>query len=259
MDFETIQLDNQDGIALITLNRPEVLNALNDQMEEDLTRAFRIVQEDSKIRALVMTGAGRGFCAGGDIKEMGKYTALEVKEKLQKIHRFLSTLLNLERPVIVGVNGVAAGAGFSLALCGDLLIVSEGAKFTAAFVKVGLVPDYGGLYLLPRLVGLIRAKEIFFTGRMISAMEAKEMGFVNHVVPPEDVLRTAMEKARELAQGPSVAIGMMKRILNRSLDWDFPTVCDQEALAQSICCQTDDHREGIAAFLEKKSPHFTAR
>lgn len=259
MDFKTIQLENQDGITLITLNRPEVLNALNDQMEEDLTRAFRMVQEESRIRALVMTGAGRGFCAGGDIKEMGKYTALEMKEKLQKIHRFLLTLLNLEKPVIVGVNGVAAGAGFSLALCGDLLIVSEGAEFTAAFVKVGLVPDYGALYLLPRLVGLIRAKEIFFTGRMISAMEAKEMGFVNHIVPSEDVLRTAMEKARELAQGPSVAIGMTKRILNRSLDLDFPTLCDQEALAQSICCQTVDHREGISAFFEKKNPNFKGR
>lgn len=259
MNFKAIQLEHQDGIALVTLNRPEALNALNDQMEEDLTRAFQIVQEDSRIRSLVMTGAGRGFCAGGDIKEMGKYTALEMKEKLQKIHRFLLTFLNLEKPVIVGVNGVAAGAGFSLALCSDILIVSESAKFTAAFVKVGLVPDYGGLYLLPRLVGLSRAKEIFFTGRMISAMEAKEMGFVNQVVPSEDVLRTAMEKAKELAHGPLVAIGLMKRILNRSLDLDFLTICDQEALAQGICCQTEDHREGISAFLEKKNPNFKGR
>ncbi len=259
MDFETIKFENQGGVSLITLNRPEVLNALNDQMEEDLTQALRVIQQDSQIRALVMTGAGRGFCAGGDIKKMGKYSALETKEKLQKIHRFLFALLNLEKPVIVGINGVAAGAGFMLALCGDLLIASKEAQFTAAFLKMGIVPDYGGFYLLPRAVGLMRAKEIFFTGRVISALEAKEMGFVNHVVAPEDVLRTAMEKAAEFAQGPSVAIGIMKRILNRSLDWDFPTVCDQEALAQSICCQTDDHREGISAFLGKKSPQFKGR
>lgn len=259
MDFQTIIFEKHNHITIIKLNRPEVLNALNDQMEEELTKAFRMIQEDDETRVIVITGAGRGFCAGGDISEMGKYTTLEMKHKLQKVHRFLLTFLNLEKPVVIGVNGVAAGAGFSLALCGDLSIVSEEAKFTAAFVKIGVIPDYGCLYFLPRFVGLMKAKEIFFTGKMISANEAKAMGFVSEIVPPGDVFRVTMEKAQELVQGPPVALGLMKRLLNRSLDWDVTTVFDQEVLAQSICCQTEDHKEGISAFYQKRKPSFKGK
>lgn len=260
MHFETLQLGLADGVATLTLNRPESLNAFSSQMQRELAAAITQIAEDPAVRAVVLTGAGRAFCAGGDIGEMSEAAQPVPLAGRNKLHRMLTTVLmplvRLEKPVIAAVNGAAIGAGMNLALAADITLVSDTATFSQIFVKVGLVPDTGGLYLLTRLIGLSRAKELCFTGRMFGAREALELGLVNRVVPAAELMPAALALARELANGATAAIGLTKSLLNMAPTASMEQLAEFEAYALAVVLSTEDHREGIRAFQEKRKPLF---
>lgn len=258
MQFDNLIYSVNDGVAKIVLNRPESLNALGQGLREDLAATVALVRDDPAVRAVVITGAGRAFSAGGDVKAMASgYSATTGKERIQAIDRaVIIGLLELEKPVIAMVNGYAVGAGCNLALACDIVIAAEEAKFAQVFVRVGLMPDLGGIYLVPRLVGIHKAKELMFTGDTIDAREAERIGLINKVVPASELESTVMALANRLAQGPTKAIGMAKLLLLRALSTDLSGAIDLEALGQGICYQTDDHKEGVRAFLEKRQPEY---
>lgn len=260
MDFTEITYNCTNGIATITLNRPESLNALSLSMAREITRAMERARADEDCKVVVITGAGRAFCAGGDIKAMKKgMTTVEGRNYVMEAGRVILAMRDLEKPVIAAVNGYAMGAGFNLALAADLIIAVKEAKFGQVFVQVGLAIDAGGSYFLPRAVGLARAKELVFTGRIIDAEEALSMGLINKVVEKENLEKEVFDLAARLAQGPTQALGLAKMLINNGLQADLETALANEAFAQSICMQTEDHREGLAAFLEKRAPQFTGR
>ncbi|MBI4965047.1 MAG: enoyl-CoA hydratase/isomerase family protein [Desulfomonile tiedjei] len=256
-EYKYLLFEKSDRVAKIIFNRPESRNALGMEMREDLREVLGLVREDPEIRALILTGAGKSFCAGGDIRTM-KYPMPELagRKRLKDFHIWLNTLINLEIPVIAAVNGVAAGAGCSLAMACDLIITTEESRFSVSFGKIGLIPDGGILYFLPRLVGLNRAKELMFTGRWVDASEALAIGLVNEVVPPEQLIPRAEELAGELARGAGKALALTKRLLNLSMSSDLETILEFEALGQDICFGTEDFVEGSKAFLEKRKPEF---
>ncbi|HEY3249324.1 MAG TPA: enoyl-CoA hydratase-related protein [bacterium] len=254
---ETILLDQRDGVLTITLNRPDVLNAFNDQMSTEMTDALRLAERDPTVRCVVITGAGRGFCSGQDLRDRAGNTKFSFVESLR--HRYNPIILKLraiEKPVLAAVNGVAAGAGCSLALACDLRLASEKASFIEIFARVGLVPDSGSTYFLPRLIGLGRALELSFLADPISASDALRIGLVNWMVPETDLAARTDEIARRLAQGPTKGFGLIKRAMNRNLDADLASALDYEALMQEAAGRTDDHREGVDAFLEKRTANF---
>jgi 2-(1,2-epoxy-1,2-dihydrophenyl)acetyl-CoA isomerase len=260
--YDTLLVEVTEGVAKVTLNRPEALNAFSVPMQQDLAALIGEVADDDAIRAVVLTGAGRAFCAGGDMKEMDSADPSPLAGR-NKIRRMLTTVLmplvRLEKPVIAAVNGAAVGAGMNLALASDIVFATEGAKFSEIFVKVGLVPDTGGLYLLTRLVGLNRAKELCFTGRMLSAREAQGLGLVSRVLPADELLPAAMTLANELAQAPTAAIGMTKSLLNLAATATLDELAEFEAYALSVALATEDHKEGVRAFIEKRAPHFRGK
>ena len=263
MQYETLLYEVSDGVATVTLNRPEVLNAFSTPMQRELAAVILRLADDDAVRAVVLTGAGRAFCAGGDIGEMegaADPTPLASRNKLQRmLTSVLMPLVRLEKPVIAAVNGVAVGAGMNLALAADITVVAEHARFSQAFVKVGLVPDTGGLYLLTRLIGLNRAKELCFTGRMLDAREALHMGLVNQVAPAAELMPRALALARELASGATAAIGLTKSLLNIAPTATLEEMAEFESYALAVVLATDDHREGIRAFREKRAPVFRGR
>lgn len=256
--FEDLEVTLDRSVLRLVLNRPESLNALNLKLKAELAEAVAFAGADAGVRAVLLTGAGRAFCSGGDITEMdASRTADEARRRMRHLlHTIHLPLTRLEKPVIAAVNGHAFGAGFSIALAADLVLVSDEAKLSFAFAKVGLVPDSGALFFLPRLIGLNLAKELIFTAKVISAAEARELGLVNRVVPKDDLDAEAMELAAELAAGPAIALGMMKTLINQSPTSSFEEMIELEAYAVSVVTATADHAEGIAAFLEKRSPSF---
>ena len=261
MTYKCLLVETKDGIATLTLNRPERLNALGDTLRDDLHDALERASADSAIRAIVITGAGRGFCSGGDVKAM--HEAHETRRQRPLLDRVapsrdrtLQLMRDAPQPIIAAVNGAAAGAGMNLALGCDLRIASTAAKFGQAFVRRGLHPDWGGTYFLPRLVGTARACELIFTGDLIGADEAYRLGIVNAVVPPEELMPAAYALAGKIAAGPPVAIRLAKRAIYRNMEADLRTSLEFETFAQNICSETDDAREGARAFVEKRAPKF---
>lgn len=196
MEFETIIFEKKEGVGRFILNRPEAMNALNNKMREELISAIEETEKDIEIRVLVITGKGRAFCAGGDVKGMG------TQERPINPSQIILRLANLEKPVISAVNGVAAGGGCNLALAGDIILASDQARFIQSFVRIGLVPDWGGMYFLPRLVGMAKAKELMFTGETIDAKEAERIGLVSKVIPMEEFEGAVNGLAKKLAAGP---------------------------------------------------------
>jgi len=261
MKFQDILLTKDDGVAVVALNRPEALNALTLSMREELGTVFDDFRSDDTVRAVVLTGAGRAFCAGGDVKGMADVrSSVDMRDFVRgTIHRAVKAITTLEKPVIAMVNGAATGAGCNIALACDLVIASEAAKFGQAFVRIGLSPDWGGAYFLPRLVGPAKAKELLFTGKLIDAREAERIGLVNQVVTPEELEPTVMSLAKQLAQGPTRAIGIAKMLVTKGLELDLGSLLDYEAYAASVCTQTEDHLEGVRAFTEKRTPVFKGR
>jgi 2-(1,2-epoxy-1,2-dihydrophenyl)acetyl-CoA isomerase len=264
MTYKCLLYEVKDGIATFTLNRPERLNALGDTLRDDLLDAVARTAADPEVRVMVITGAGKGFCAGGDVKAMNenRETGRE-RPIIDKIapsrDQTLLAMRDAPQPIIAAVNGAAAGAGMNLALACDIRIASTAAKFSQAFVKRGLHPDWGGTYFLPRVVGMAKACELIFTGDLIEAPEALRLGLVSRVVAPEELMPAVLELARKIAAGPPVAVRLAKRALYHNADCDLRQALEFETFAQNICQDTDDAREGVRAFVEKRAPVFRGR
>jgi 2-(1,2-epoxy-1,2-dihydrophenyl)acetyl-CoA isomerase len=264
MTYECLLYEVKDGIATLTLNRPDRLNALGGSLREDLHDAVTRSAADPEVRVMVITGAGKGFCSGGDVKAMGEAKAGQRERPLiEKIapgrDRTLLAMREAPQPIIAAVNGAAAGAGMNLALGCDIRIASTAARFTQAFVKRGLHPDWGGTYFLPRVVGTAKACEMIFTGDVIDAAEAERFGIVSRVVAPEELMPAAYELARRIAAGPPVAIRLAKRSIYANSELDLRAALQVETMAQNICFETEDATEGIRAFGEKRAPTFKGR
>ncbi len=260
MDYGDMILEKEDGIAILTLNRPEKLNAISMEMREGLVKVAEDVSRDDGIKVLIVTGAGRGFCSGADVSGQAARIAGELEMPrwyvLEPTGAWLMPLRNLSKPTIAAVNGIAAGIGWTLALVCDMIIASEQARFGAIWVKRALIPDGGITYLLPRVMGTAKALELMLTGEIIDAREAERWGLVNRVVPHEELMKAARELATKIAKGPPIAIELTKRAVLRGLENDFERQLDFESYAQNICRGTEDHKEGVRAFLEKREPAF---
>ena len=262
MEFEHLLYEVKDQVALITLNREETLNALTPSMRIDLLETLTRSDKDDDVRAIVITGAGRGFCSGGDVTAMnearksGKASAISDKVDPLRDDVVLA-MRNATKPVIAAINGAAAGAGMNIALACDIRIASNKARLGQTFSRRGLHPDWGGTYFLPRLVGMAKAMELIWSGRMIDAQEALELGIVSQLTEPGDLMSTTMDLARSFAAGPPIVIRMSKRAMYRGMECDLKEALEFETYAQNVCSGTADAKEGIAAFVEKRDPVFS--
>jgi 2-(1,2-epoxy-1,2-dihydrophenyl)acetyl-CoA isomerase len=264
MTYKCLLVETKDAVATLTLNRPERLNALGDTLRDDLHDALTRASQDPAVRVIVLTGAGKGFCSGGDVKAMHEAKEQRAQRPmLEKIapgrDRTLLAMRDAPQPIIAAVNGAAAGAGMNLALGCDIRLASTTARFGETFVKRGLHVDWGGTYFLPRLVGMAKACELIFTGEMIGAEEALRLGIVSSVHAPEELLPAAHELAKKIAAGPPIAIRLAKRALYHSQDVDLRAALEFETFAQNVCSETEDAKEGIRAFVEKRPPAFQGR
>ncbi len=271
--FQTILYDVQDRVATLTLNQPEKRNALGDQAIEEVIEALEGFHRDDEAKALILTGAGKAFCSGGDLKMIqrwregapagadgARFDPIAQRERYRGgIQRIPLTFARLDKPVIAAVNGPAIGAGNDLCLMCDIRIASERARFGESFCRVGLAPGDGGAYFLTRLVGIEKACELIFTGDVIDAAEALRIGMVSRVVPHEELMTTARELARKIAAGPTLALRMSKFAIYRSLHQTLEESLELMALMQSMLHGTEDHREGVQAFLEGRAPQFKGR
>jgi len=252
----------KDRVATITLNRPDKLNAFTGPMITAWARVLQEAQQDDNVNVVVVTGAGRAFCAGGDVARMGEGepSPLDHKNELwEHIHRVPRTLEAMDKPVIAMVNGVAVGAGMGMALMCDLRIASDEARFSTGYVKVGLVPGDGDTYFLPRLIGTARALELLWTSDFVDAIHAERLGIVNHVVPAAELREFTYGLAARIAEGPQVPIRMIKRLVYQSLRLDLRTHLDLVSSHMAVVRQTADHAEGVRAFKDKRPPKFRGR
>ena len=264
MDYTTIRFEVHDQIATIRLNRPDNANALNIDMSRELMQAAIQCSEDAAIRAVLLTGTGRMFCAGGDLKSFaahgrGAPLASHLKEVTIYLHSAVSRFLRMDPPLIGVINGVAAGAGMSMACACDLVLAAESSRFTMAYTRAGLTPDGSSTYFLSRAVGMKRATELVLTNRMLSAQEAYEWGIVNQVVPDAELMSRANELAASLAAGATGAFGAAKRLLHNGWTETVETQMELEAQAIAARAHTADGDEGITAFLEKREPNFSGK
>jgi 2-(1,2-epoxy-1,2-dihydrophenyl)acetyl-CoA isomerase len=261
MTYESILVEMREAVGLVTLNRPASLNALTSEVAREFKAAVDEIRQQGA-RAVLITGAGRAFCAGGDLREMQRIAEHEGKveaffdEPLRLLNECILLIRRTPLPFIAAVNGAASGGGCNLALACDLVVAGESARFNQAFIKIGLSPDCGGTFILPRLIGWKRATELMMTGDVVSAARALEMGMINAVVPDEDLLPSAMAMAARLAQAPTVAIGRVKELLEASATNDYGGQLELERKAQIQSGLTKDFREGVAAFIEKRPPKF---
>jgi 2-(1,2-epoxy-1,2-dihydrophenyl)acetyl-CoA isomerase len=253
--METILIERNDGVVTVTLNRPEKRNAANNQMWRELLEVFRDVAANAEDRVLVITGAGGEFCSGADLTSLSE-VAESGLARMRRIHATASALHHLAKPTIAKVGGVAAGAGANLAFGCDLVVASDDARFSEIFARRGLSLDFGGSWLLPRLVGLHRAKELALLAEVISAEEARAVGVVNKVVPAAELDAAVDDWARRLAAGPPVALSMTKTLLNNSLSVSMDEALEDEARCQAVNFGTDDMAEAMRAFVEKRDPVF---
>jgi len=259
MAFETLLYDIDGGVLTITLNRPESYNACNEQLTTDLQEALKNAERDAAVRAIVLTGAGKAFCSGQDLKEAPEPgTKRSLSDSLQRRYNpIIRKLTSMPKPIIAALNGVAAGAGCSLALACDLRVASENASLLQAFVNIGLVPDSGSSYFLARIVGYSRAFEIATLGEKIPAQRALELGLVNQVVPEGELMEAAYTIARRYAQGPTRAYGYIKKMLHRAGHSSLDEALDYEVFMQEAAGRTSDYTEGVQAFVEKRKAAFT--
>jgi 2-(1,2-epoxy-1,2-dihydrophenyl)acetyl-CoA isomerase len=257
--YETIRYEQNGAVVVLSLNRPDKLNALTADMLRELRDAFQQAGQDETVRAVVLTGSGRGFCAGQDLA-MGGDPNRDYGDIIRSTYNpLIETMTRLEKPIVCAVNGVAAGAGVSLALACDLRVAADTAWFVQAFVNIGLIPDSGGTWFLPRLVGLTRAMELALLGERVSAEDAARIGLVNRVVPADQLETETMRLAERLAQLPTRAIGLIKRAHYEGLNLSLSDALELEAQLQAEAGRTEDHKEGIRAFLEKRPPQFRGR
>lgn len=260
---DTVLYDLQNGVATLTLNRPEVLNSFTEELLDELADCLEKIGDDDAVRAVILTGAGRAFSAGQDLNSTrASYDdggRPDFRDILKGHHEVMSRIRELNKPVIAAVNGVAAGAGMSLACACDLRIAADNARFTTAFSKIGLVPDGGLAYTLPRLVGLSKATELIFFSEMVNAQDALEWRLVNRVVPADELLSAANEEATKLAAGPTLAYGLTKRLLDAGSTRDFDSLLGYEADLQDEAGDSEDHKAAVKAFLNKQQAVFSGR
>jgi len=262
MGYETIRYEVKDGVATVTLSRPDAYNALNLTLGRELFQAALEADEDRTVRCIVVTGAGKAFCAGGDVKDFHNNAdriGVVIKELTTYLHGTVSRLARTAKPVVMAVNGIAAGGGMSLALSGDLVVATESAKFTMAYSKIAASPDGSSSYYLPRMIGLRRALELHFTNRVLSAREAMEWGLVNRVHPDAEFAGAVGTLARELASGPTLAFGRAKLLFQQSTQESLETQMELEAQGIAACGHTEDFRNAVAAFTKKQSATFHGR
>jgi 2-(1,2-epoxy-1,2-dihydrophenyl)acetyl-CoA isomerase len=267
VDYKLITVDVSDGVAVLTFNRPERMNALNQPILAEINDALPRLRADDDVKALILTGAGRGFCAGADLGGGGAEGAMNAPEAGRRLRlvpflgfgQFAQNLLQFGKPTIAAINGACVGAGLAFASGCDMRIASQDAKLSAIFVQRALVPDCGLTYWLPRIVGLQKALDIAMTGRIFPADEALAMGLVNKVVPADQVMEVAMEQARAFAKGPSIAIELARQGMYRGLHNDLASCLEYEQFAQTLAQNSDDVKEGATAFFEKRDPVFRGR
>src|SRR5262245_12266315 len=262
MAYQHLTVERAANVATITLNRPDAYNALNLPLGRELFSASIELDEDPDVRCVVITGAGRAFCAGGDVKDFVDNLSrigAHIKELTTYLHGAISRLARSDKPVIMAVNGVAAGGGMSLALAGDLVVAVESARFTMAYSRIAATPDGSSSYFLPRLVGLRRAMELYFTNRVLTAREALDWGLITRVVPDAELASAVSSLAAELAQGPSKAFGAAKRLFHQSTWESLETQMELESQAIAASGHTEDFRNGVTAFAQKKTPTFLGR
>ena len=262
MELEHLTYDVADQVAIITLNRPETLNALTPSMRQGMLDSIEAADKNGEVRVIIITGAGRGFCSGGDVKAMNEARksgqSNELAERIAPLRdKVVLAMRNAGKPVIAAVNGAAAGAGMNIALACDIRIASSTARFGQTFARRGLHPDWGGTYFLPKLVGTAKACELIWSGRMIDANEALELGIVSQLTEPDDLMPATLELAKSFAAGPPNAIRLLKRAIYKSMEPDLREALEFETFAQNVCAATKDAREGISAFVEKREPKFT--
>jgi 2-(1,2-epoxy-1,2-dihydrophenyl)acetyl-CoA isomerase len=250
--------ETADGVLILTLNRPEALNSFTVEMKDDLLKALKDTARDREVRAILLTGAGRAFSAGQDLKERQGADVADLGTELRlRYNPIILAMRRLEKPIVGAINGVAAGAGISIALACDIIIAAENATFIEAFSRVGLVPDTGSTWFLPRLVGNARAAEMFFTADPVDAATAERIGLINRVVPADKLMDEASALAARLAKSAPIALALAKRALNRTYDMNLEEALDYEAQLQSVAGRSADHKEGVAAFVEKRPANFT--
>ena len=249
----------ENGVATITLDRPDKMNALSEAMYADMSRIFADLASDDAVRAVVVTGAGRAFCSGSDVSGMEKTDPVSNRTRMKLRHRMIQNLVNIEKPVIAAVNGACVGIGFSIALACDLIVAAESARFSQVFKKIGLVPDGGSIFFLVQHLGLARAKELVYTARMLPAQEAHEWGIVSKVVPDGELSAAAHTFAQELADSATYALGLAKKMFQSMYTPTLEALLETELLTQALARLSDDHKEGVTAFREKRGARFRGR
>ena len=262
MAFDTLLLDVADGVATLTLNRPEAMNAITQRMKDELAAALDAIEADDAARVLLITGAGpRAFCAGADIKERSGQdpTPAEFILRQQATHRLFTRIEQFGKPVLCAINGVAFGGGAEIALCADLRLMADSASIGLTEVNLGVIPAGGGTQRLPRLVGAAKAKELIFTGARLKAEEALAIGLVNRVVPAAELMAQAGELARSIAAKPPLAVRLAKQVIDKGQQTDIQTALAFELYAAAILFDTEDRKEGMRAFVEKRAPVFRGR
>ncbi|AVJ29231.1 enoyl-CoA hydratase/isomerase family protein [Achromobacter spanius] len=254
-----VQLMEDGPLATVRLNRPERLNALTEPVKQRLGDVFLDLAFRDEVRAVILTGAGRGFCASGDVNNLGSFTAFSTRERFRRLHRAIAAIANLDKPVVAAVRGPVAGVGFSMALASDMIVASETARFSMVFKNVGLAPDGGAVYFLAQALGMMKAKELVFSGCTLDAAEAKALGLVCRVVPDAELDAAATDLALSLAQGPTMAFGLAKRMFKAMTVPTLEAFLDLEATSQGLAVLGQDHQEGVQAFLAKRPPAFSGR
>lgn len=252
----TVRIEREGALALVTLARPERLNALTPEMMEQLAEATVALQKDRDVRAVLLRGEGRAFCAGADVGTMKGLDVLSGRQRIQRAHRVIAGLANMDKPVIAAVRGATVGVGWSLALACDLILASENASFSLVFKKIGLAPDGAAAYFLTQYIGVLRARELMMTARMVPAAEAHQLGMVNEVLADAALDERALALARELAESATFALAMGKRLFRGAMQPGLEAFLDLEAHVQNVVLQSADRQEGVAAFLEKRKPRF---
>lgn len=263
-DEKILLTEKKNGAGIITLNRPDKLNAFSDELTFQLQDALKEMEKDKEVRAIILTAAGRGFCAGQDLQsrsiaqEMGERPSLGDSIR-RRYNPIVIKLRRIEKPIIAAVNGVAAGAGASIAFACDYRIVTDKVNFIQSFTKVGLIPDSGATFILTRLVGLTKAFELMLSADKLSAEEALNLGIINKIVGEDDLMKEAVALAEKLAAGPTKAFGLTKRAVNRAVFDDLEELLEYEASLQEIAGRSDDFAEGVKAFVEKRTPQYTGK